>query len=70
MKAFPFLSLACVLALGLTPVASAESLVGVTTTNTLVTFDSASPGIVVGSVGISGLQAGERSSASTFDPRP
>ena len=68
MKAFPFLSLACVLAVGLTPVASAESLVGVTTTNTLVTFDSASPGIVVGSVGISGLQAGETILGIDFRP--
>ena len=46
MKAFPIRPLTCLLALGLSAVASAEQLVGLTTTNRLVTFDSATPGTV------------------------
>ena len=39
--------------------AQAELLTGLTTTNVLETFDSATPGTVVTSVGVTGLQAGE-----------
>jgi hypothetical protein len=39
--------------------ASAESLLVSTTTNNLVMFDSADPGTIISSVGISGLEAGE-----------
>jgi hypothetical protein len=39
--------------------AAAEPLVGVTTTNALVTFDSATPGTIVTNVGLTGLQGGE-----------
>jgi hypothetical protein len=34
-------------------------LTGVTTTNVLETFDSATPGTIIGSVGVTGLQTGE-----------
>jgi hypothetical protein len=43
----------------LLPHAGAESLVGLTTDNRLVSFDSASPGVLTGNVAITGLQAGE-----------
>jgi hypothetical protein len=39
--------------------AQAESLIGITTTSNLVTFDSATPGTIATSVAISGLQSGE-----------
>ena len=39
--------------------AQAELLTGLTTTNVLETFDSAAPGTIVTSVGVTGLQAGE-----------
>jgi hypothetical protein len=39
--------------------AEAELITGVTTTNVLETFDSSTPGTIVTSVGVSGLQAGE-----------
>jgi hypothetical protein len=41
------------------PGAEAVPLTGLTTTNTLVTFDSATPGTIGSSVAITGLQAGE-----------
>jgi len=68
MKGFPIRPLACVLALGLSAVASAEPLVGLTTTNVLVRFDSATPATVFGSVGITGLQAGETILGIDFRP--
>jgi len=39
--------------------AEAESLIGLTSTSNLVTFDSATPGTILTSMAISGLQAGE-----------
>jgi hypothetical protein len=51
---------ACLLfALGLAATASAEPIVGLTTTNRLVTFDSAAPGTVAPSIAVTGLQVGE-----------
>jgi len=41
------------------PMASAELVTGLTVTNTLVTFDSATPGVVTAPVAITGLGAGE-----------
>jgi len=41
------------------PMASAELVTGLTVTNTLVTFDSATPGAVSAPVAITGLGAGE-----------
>ena len=41
------------------PAARAEPMTGVTTTNQLVTFDSATPGTISTSVAITGLQGGE-----------
>jgi hypothetical protein len=55
MRAFLFRPLACLFALALTAAASAEGLVGLTTTNRLVTFDSATPGTVVAPIAITGL---------------
>jgi hypothetical protein len=46
------------LALGSSP-AEAESLIAITSTSNLVTFDSATPGTILTSVSISGLQTGE-----------
>src|SRR5262249_9742481 len=40
-------------------VARAELLTGLTTTGNLVTFDSATPGTISGTVAITGLQGGE-----------
>ena len=48
--------------------ADAEFLIGVTTTNNLVTFDSATPGTLSGSVGLTGLQAGETLLGIDFRP--
>jgi hypothetical protein len=45
--------------LGLPGSAEAEPLIGLTTTNNLVSFDSATPGTIGSTVGITGLQAGE-----------
>ena len=39
--------------------AEAESLIGLTTTGRVVTFDSASPGTIISDVSITGLQSGE-----------
>src|SRR5690348_3688229 len=39
--------------------AEAESLIGVTTTNVLETFDGAAPGTILTAVGVTGLQTGE-----------
>jgi hypothetical protein len=46
----------------------AETIYAVTTTNVLLTFDSATPGTIAASVGITGLQAGE--SILGIDLRP
>lgn len=54
--------------IGMCGVAHAEVLTGVTTTNQLVTFDSATPGTINTSVAITGLQAGE--SIQGIDYRP
>ena len=60
MRASLFRPLACLFALALTAAASAEGLVGLTTTNRLIRFDSAAPGILfVAPIAITGLQAGE-----------
>ena len=50
------------------PMASAELVTGLTVTNTLVTFDSATPGTVGAPVAITGLGAGE--SLVAIDRRP
>ncbi|HWH85082.1 MAG TPA: DUF4394 domain-containing protein [Burkholderiaceae bacterium] len=68
MKAFFFRHLACLLALGFSALASAEQLVGLTTTNSLITFDSATPGSVTSSVAITGLQSGETILGIDFRP--
>ena len=48
--------------------ASAELLTGLTTTNQLVTFDSATPGSILTSVGVTGLQSGETLLGIDFRP--
>lgn len=48
--------------------ASASVVYGLTSTNTLVSFDSASPGIVTGNVSISGLSTGEVFRGIDFRP--
>jgi hypothetical protein len=48
--------------------ASAELLTGLTTTNQLVSFDSATPGTINTTVGITGLQAGETLLGIDFRP--
>lgn len=61
------LSLVC----GLTApcaVCAADQIVGLTIQNSLVTFDSASPGTVGGAVGITGLQPGESILGIDFRP--
>jgi hypothetical protein len=55
------------LAVGEAP-ARAELLRGVTTTNVLKTFDSAAPGTILNSVGVTGLQAGETLLGIDFRP--
>jgi hypothetical protein len=55
-----------VVGIGATP-ARAEAILGITTTNVLVSFDSATPGVVSG-VSVTGLQAGE--SLLGIDIRP
>jgi hypothetical protein len=51
--------IACCALLGRPRDVHAELLAGVTTTNNLVTFDSATPGTIINSVGVTGLQSGE-----------
>ena len=68
MRASLFRPLACLFALALTAAASAEGLVGLTTTNRLVTFDSATPGTVVAPIAITGLQANETILGIDFRP--
>jgi Domain of unknown function (DUF4394)/PEP-CTERM motif len=68
MRAFLFRPLACLFALALSATASAEGLVGLTTTNRLVTFDSATPGSIVASIAITGLQANETILGIDFRP--
>jgi hypothetical protein len=56
------IGIACLTAFGLVAhpgTARAEPLIGVTTTNVLETFDSATPGTINTAVGVTGLQAGE-----------
>lgn len=53
-------ALLCVLALGCSASASAELLVGLTSSNSLIRFDSATPGTVSAPTSISGLQANEQ----------
>jgi hypothetical protein len=48
--------------------AEAESLIGITTTNVLETFDSAAPGTIITSVGVTGLQIGETLLGIDFRP--
>jgi hypothetical protein len=48
--------------------AEAELLIGVTTTNVLETFDSATPGTIVTAVGVTGLQGGEALLGIDFRP--
>jgi hypothetical protein len=48
--------------------ARADFVTGVTTTNTLVTFDSAAPGAIVTSVGVTGMQSGETLLGIDFRP--
>ena len=48
--------------------AGAATIVGVTTTNALATFDSATPGSILGTVGITGLQGGETVLGIDFRP--
>jgi hypothetical protein len=48
--------------------AEAESLIGVTTTNVLETFDSTTPGTILTSVGLNGLQGGETLLGIDFRP--
>jgi Domain of unknown function (DUF4394)/PEP-CTERM motif len=58
----PF-GVACLLAWGIafggTRRVEAELINGITTTGNLVTFDSAAPGTILGTVGVTGLQTGE-----------
>jgi hypothetical protein len=68
MNGFAFRPLAGLLALGLSAFASAEPLVGLTTTNNLITFDSATPGTVSSSIAITGLQANETILGIDFRP--
>jgi hypothetical protein len=68
MKALAFRPFAFLLALGLTAIASAEPIVGLTTTNNLIVFDSATPGTVSSPVAITGLQAGETLLGIDFRP--
>jgi Domain of unknown function (DUF4394)/PEP-CTERM motif len=68
MRAFLFRPLACLFALALSATASAEGLVGLTTTNRLVAFDSATPGSIVASIAITGLQANETILGIDFRP--
>ena len=67
MKAFPLRPLLGALALGLATAAAAEPLIGLTTSNSLLGFDSASPG-TISSVSITGLQAGEQILGIDFRP--
>jgi Domain of unknown function (DUF4394) len=48
--------------------AEAELLTGVSTTNVLETFDSATPGTIIASVSVTGLQGGENLLAIDFRP--
>jgi hypothetical protein len=48
--------------------ARADFVTGVTTTNTLVTFDSATPGTIVTAVGVTGMQSGETLLGIDFRP--
>ena len=68
MRASLFRPLACVCALALAAAASAEGLVGLTTTNSLVTFDSATPGTVAAPTAITGLQLNETILGIDFRP--
>ena len=68
MKAFRVRPLAGLLALGLCCVASAETIVGLTTTNALVRFDSATPGTIAATVAVTGLQSGELLLGIDFRP--
>ena len=67
MTALPLRPLLGALALGLATAAAAEPLIGLTTTNSLLGFDSASPG-TISSVSITGLQAGEQILGIDFRP--
>ena len=67
MKSASLRPLLGALALGLAGAASAEPLFGLTTTNSLLGFDSASPG-TVSSISITGLQAGEQLLGIDFRP--
>jgi hypothetical protein len=51
--------MACVAAVACGSAARAEWLRGVTTTNQLITFDSSTPGTLIDSVSVTGMQAGE-----------
>jgi hypothetical protein len=69
-RAAPFLLLSLFFIIGASS-AQAVTLYGVTQTNQLIRFDSATPAAASsGAVAITGLQAGEISSASIFDRRP
>lgn len=60
------LALAALLAIA--PAAGAEELAGLTTSGSIVRFDSATPGTIIGSAAITGLQPGEQLVA--IDTRP
>jgi len=55
-------------ALGLTGAAQAELIVGLTTQNALITFDSATPGAITAPVGVTGLVAGDQLVGIDFRP--
>jgi hypothetical protein len=59
MKLGKVLAMASLLGLTLMGTASANVVYGLTSGNSLVTFDSATPGIITGNVPISGLSAGQ-----------
>jgi hypothetical protein len=68
MKFSKLLAIASLLGSTFIGTASAAAVYGLTSTNTLVSFDSATPGIVTGNVSVSGLSTGEVFRGIDFRP--
>ena len=68
MKFSKLLAIASLLGSAFIGTASATVVYGLTSTNTLVSFDSATPGIVTSNVSVSGLSTGEVFRGIDFRP--